>query len=247
MGCRKLTYYETSTEPLKVVTGKAFKSEKVVQGFISVDPLAHEFPSWSPYAAFADNPVYYIDPDGRKAVPADKDSKRNFQTALLRTFTAEEGKTSVGEMLVSQMNFINSIDPQTGFALEGTPVKFKDFKKAVKKSDFSQAQKDQALALFEVISNDNHNIIDVKDFMINDFLPEFFGKEATFKPEEAQEFNETRITSTVKVGSKPGHNGIFEVGSLTIQVTQESVGNDEENNVFFERLIKVDKEVTEKK
>jgi len=33
---------------------------------LNVDPLAKEFPSWSPYAAFGDNPIRNVDPDGRK-------------------------------------------------------------------------------------------------------------------------------------------------------------------------------------
>lgn len=32
--------------------------------FISVDPLAHKLPSWSPYAAMACNPIMFFDPDG---------------------------------------------------------------------------------------------------------------------------------------------------------------------------------------
>jgi hypothetical protein len=39
-----------------------------------VDPLAHEFPSWSPYVAFADNPLFYIDPDGRAVKPVNEDA-----------------------------------------------------------------------------------------------------------------------------------------------------------------------------
>ncbi|MCT4582009.1 MAG: hypothetical protein N4A35_11360 [Flavobacteriales bacterium] len=31
----------------------------------SIDPHASSYPSWSPYAAFADNPIIYVDPDGR--------------------------------------------------------------------------------------------------------------------------------------------------------------------------------------
>lgn len=30
----------------------------------SVDPMAHKMPSWSPYAAFKGNPIYFVDPDG---------------------------------------------------------------------------------------------------------------------------------------------------------------------------------------
>lgn len=40
-----------------------------------VDPLAHKFPNWSPYAAFNDNPIYYIDPTGMAAEDWVKDNK----------------------------------------------------------------------------------------------------------------------------------------------------------------------------
>ena len=50
-----------------------------------VDPLAHEFPSMSPYVALGDNPILYIDPDGQKIVDANgnsvtlvQDSKGNY-------------------------------------------------------------------------------------------------------------------------------------------------------------------------
>ena len=36
--------------------------------FISVDPLAHKMPGWSPYAAFNNNPILNIDNDGKYAV-----------------------------------------------------------------------------------------------------------------------------------------------------------------------------------
>ena len=41
--------------------------------WLSVDPLAKDYPNWSPYAAFANNPIYYIDPDGRKFINFDAD------------------------------------------------------------------------------------------------------------------------------------------------------------------------------
>lgn len=34
--------------------------------FLSVDPQWHETPDWSPYRAFFDNPMYYIDSDGER-------------------------------------------------------------------------------------------------------------------------------------------------------------------------------------
>lgn len=69
MGCKKLTYYE-SQSPLKVVYRKTEPQQKVVQRFLSVDPLASKYPGVSPYAYVANNPIRYIDPDGRYLVDA---------------------------------------------------------------------------------------------------------------------------------------------------------------------------------
>ncbi len=36
--------------------------------FLSLDPLYNKYPNLSPYVAFADNPIMYIDPDGEDAI-----------------------------------------------------------------------------------------------------------------------------------------------------------------------------------
>ncbi len=40
----------------------------IVSRWLSPDPLADEYTSWSPYNYVMNNPIIYIDPDGRKVV-----------------------------------------------------------------------------------------------------------------------------------------------------------------------------------
>ena len=63
MGCIKLPYQNLET-PLKVVYKKRLLNEKVVQLWLSVDPLADEGPWISPYAYCFNNPIIFVDEDG---------------------------------------------------------------------------------------------------------------------------------------------------------------------------------------
>ena len=80
MGCHKLTYHENFPE-LKVEQGKDFACEKTgvrvlyfgaryynsdISVWLSVDPLADEYPSLSAYMYTAGNPVMLVDPDGMR-------------------------------------------------------------------------------------------------------------------------------------------------------------------------------------
>ena len=67
MGCRKLTYYETSTQPLKVVTGTTENQRKVVQWFISVDPLAGKYAQLTPYNYAGNKPITHKDIEGMQS------------------------------------------------------------------------------------------------------------------------------------------------------------------------------------
>jgi RHS repeat-associated protein len=64
MGCLKLTY-QNNSKHLKVVYSNAFALENNAQRFLSVDPLAAKAPGWTPYRFCFDNPINFIDPDGR--------------------------------------------------------------------------------------------------------------------------------------------------------------------------------------
>lgn len=64
MACIKLDILNDDFAHLKVVYRKGVGCEKVVQGFIRVDPLASALPFASPYAYCLNNPINMVDPDG---------------------------------------------------------------------------------------------------------------------------------------------------------------------------------------
>ena len=71
MGALKLTYYE-NISPLKVAYRATEVEKKTVQRWLSVDPLAHMFPGWSPYSAFFCNPIFWTDPTGMAPEPPEE-------------------------------------------------------------------------------------------------------------------------------------------------------------------------------
>lgn len=58
-----------------IITGiknsEATLKPEIISRWLSPDPLAEEFPSWSPYNFVMNNPMRYIDPDGRMPIDSD--------------------------------------------------------------------------------------------------------------------------------------------------------------------------------
>lgn len=54
----------------------------IVSRWMSPDPLAAKFPSWSPYNFANNSPIYYIDPDGRAVKPVNPDASLVIDEAL---------------------------------------------------------------------------------------------------------------------------------------------------------------------
>lgn len=68
MGCIKLDILEKSFVPMKVVYSNSNFEQKNIQRWLRVDPEAANAPGWSPYNAMWNNPLRFVDPDGRWAV-----------------------------------------------------------------------------------------------------------------------------------------------------------------------------------
>lgn len=102
----------------------------------SVDPLAHKYPSWSPYVAFADNPIIYVDKDGREVSKSDAFKASENREASYRTFIM----TSHAQNLLNKFATTNSGDytASTAGSLSRHSFQFA--------TDVSM-QKDQALGL----------------------------------------------------------------------------------------------------
>jgi hypothetical protein len=97
MGCRKLTYQSEKT--LHLVKSGRSREVKVAQLWLSVDPLAEKFPSWSPYTFAFNNPIRYVDPLG--LAPEDwvegADGKIKWDDNATSQATTKSGETYLGK------------------------------------------------------------------------------------------------------------------------------------------------------
>jgi len=72
---KPIEQYAQTLFDCKTKTIKGFAKEKPIYNNYNfdpvvfawqIDPLAHQFPGMSPYMAFADNPILFVDTDGRR-------------------------------------------------------------------------------------------------------------------------------------------------------------------------------------
>jgi len=84
------------------------REENVVQLWLKVDPLAEKMPSWSPYSFSFDNPVKFVDPDGRE--PFDwvrgKDRRIYWDNNATSQSTTKKGETYIGKTDKSVLDYL---------------------------------------------------------------------------------------------------------------------------------------------
>lgn len=72
---------------------KASGEANIVQVWLSVDPLAEEFPDVSPYCYTLNNPINLIDPDGRAPEEIDPPGKKKATTSTIRNYDSSRMQT----------------------------------------------------------------------------------------------------------------------------------------------------------
>lgn len=80
------------SEIVKEDSLRRYKVDPVVFA-LSVDPLAHKMPFWSPYAAFGNNPIIANDPDGKKPevkITSSEDGKSVTITVINKLYVVRE-------------------------------------------------------------------------------------------------------------------------------------------------------------
>lgn len=80
----------------------------IVSMWLSPDPLSDEYPSWSPYAYCANNPIFFIDPDGRDIVPSNAAGNMAV-TSYLNNFSEKTQNKAFGYYQPKQ-----GYDPKSG-------------------------------------------------------------------------------------------------------------------------------------
>jgi RHS repeat-associated protein len=91
--------------------------------WLSVDPMSDKYPSMSPYNYCANNPVILVDPDGRKVIPVDKESKGYMKSYFKEIFgTDKMFRFSGGELKIRDKQFEKyyaNATPKQKFLLDG--------------------------------------------------------------------------------------------------------------------------------
>ena len=93
--------------------GARYMDHELLTGWLSVDPMADKYPSISPYAYCAWNPVKLVDPDGREWDPASEEKYikpyKNEINARIGMIVNKRKETGNPNLYSDQLNEYNNI------------------------------------------------------------------------------------------------------------------------------------------
>ena len=122
--------------------------------WLSLDPLSNKYPGLSPYNYVANNPVIFIDPDGKRIKPARDGDKIEIEK-VFDSFNDKKGNKVDGQNLfgISPSTFIQKPgDKESIITIYATNLTQEDFQDNLKKAKLSDKDKKAAQAVFDKLS-----------------------------------------------------------------------------------------------
>ncbi|HBG69166.1 MAG: hypothetical protein A2W93_07790 [Bacteroidetes bacterium GWF2_43_63] len=119
--------------------------------WLSVDPMSDKYPSLSPYAYCANNPVILVDPDGKAIKPANVEADLAIN-CLFRKYGGERvfGLTQIKSDGTNPNDFNNSY-----YSTSYSKSKFKkEYNSFAKSNNLSKQDKKNAMSLFKILSSE---------------------------------------------------------------------------------------------
>jgi RHS repeat-associated protein len=118
--------------------------------WLSLDPLQSKYPNLSPYNFVANNPILYIDPDGKKIVISGNQKFVSLvQQDLAKLLTTEKGRAILAvlsaskiEYKISEINFIHAVANGKGIAYLSNPALASDYDEDYNTLNYSPEQDD---------------------------------------------------------------------------------------------------------
>ncbi|MCF8212259.1 MAG: DUF2778 domain-containing protein, partial [Cryomorphaceae bacterium] len=105
--------YRFNSKELDPETGLAYYGARYYQNkigvWLSVDPLADQAPGWTPFRAFFNNPLRFIDPDGLFEIETGKIEKGDNLTAIAKQLN-EKFKTNLTVDQIAKANNIKDVN-----------------------------------------------------------------------------------------------------------------------------------------
>ncbi len=161
--------------------------------WLAIDPLANKYPDLSPYHFGANNPIYYIDPDGKKIIVADKAQQAVVLEYLRDQLGGDFYKFNKHGKLVLDKKAYNAA-----------------------KGKFNSEQTEIAKGLNKVI--DSKRVLEVQIFSSGDIVVKS-NPLVTVREEYTDDFGKKRIRTTYEPKYKTGKEAELRSDAAEITVT----------------------------
>ncbi len=148
----KKTYYKFAAKERDEETGYDYFGARYYDSdlsqWLSVDPMAGEYPSISPYAYCANNPIKFIDPDGNRIIAVGAISQFYVKSYLKEHFGNSRAfkVNSSGEVKINQRRF----DKQYRNASADQRILMDGLKEAINRKEVAQIHVNQESDNFEL-------------------------------------------------------------------------------------------------